>query len=84
MKPLKSLLVFFVGLLATFYLVNPGAGVFELIPDNLPLVGNLDEAGATALLLACLRYFGVDPISLFSRRRKQEGPVIDVEGRRVR
>lgn len=84
MKPLKSLIVFLVGLLATFYLVNPGAGVFELIPDNLPLVGNLDEAGATALLLACLRYFGVDPISLFSRRRKQEGPVIDVEGRRVR
>ena len=84
MKPLKSLIVFLVGLLATFYLVNPGAGVFELIPDNLPLVGNLDEAGATALLLACLRYFGVDPISLFSRRRKQEGPVIDVEGRPVR
>ena len=84
MKPLKGLLVFFIGLLATLYLLNPGAGFFELIPDNLPLVGNLDEAGATALLLACLRYFGVDPISLFSRRRKEEGPVIDVEGRRVR
>lgn len=84
MKPFKSLLVFVVGLLASFYLVNPGAGVFELIPDNLPLVGNLDEAGATALLLACLRYFGVDPISLFTRKRKDEEPVIDVEGRRVR
>ncbi len=84
MKPFKSLLVFVVGLLASFYLVNPGAGIFELIPDNLPLVGNLDEAGATALLLASLRYFGVDPISLFTRKRKDEEPVIDVEGRRVR
>ena len=84
MKPFKSLLVFVVGLLASFYLVNPGAGIFELIPDNLPLVGNLDEAGATALLLACLRYFGMDPISLFTRKRKDEEPVIDVEGRRVR
>lgn len=37
------------------YLLNPGAGVFELLPDALPVVGNLDEAGATALLLACLR-----------------------------
>ena len=26
------------------YLLNPGAGVFELLPDHLPLVGNLDEA----------------------------------------
>lgn len=83
MKPLKSVVIFVVGLLATFYLVNPGAGIFELIPDNLPLVGNLDEAGATALLLACLRYFGVDPMSLFTRKRKDDEPVIDVEGRRV-
>jgi hypothetical protein len=84
MKPLKSLVIFVIGLLATFYLINPGAGVFELIPDNLPLVGNLDEAGATALLLACLRYFGVDPISLFTRKRKDNEPVIDVEARRTR
>ena len=32
------------------YVLNPGAGIFELIPDNLPFVGNLDEA--TAALLA--------------------------------
>jgi len=82
MKPLKSLAVVLVGLLSTFYLVNPGAGIFELIPDNLPLVGNLDEAGATALLLACLRYFGLDPISLFTRKKRDDEPVIDVEGTR--
>lgn len=84
MKPLKSLVVFLLGLAATFYLVNPGAGIFELIPDNLPFLGNLDEVGATALLLACLRYFGIDPISLFQRRRKEEGPVVDVESTRPR
>jgi hypothetical protein len=33
------------------YLLNPTAGILELIPDITPFVGNLDEAGATALLL---------------------------------
>jgi uncharacterized membrane protein YkvA (DUF1232 family) len=42
-------------LLAAVYILNPGAGVFELIPDNPPLVGNLDEAAAVTLLLGCLR-----------------------------
>ena len=83
MKPLKSLVVLVLALLAALYLVNPGAGIFELIPDNLPLVGNLDEAAATGLILACLRYFGIDPTSLFTRKRKDDEPVIDVEGRRV-
>src|SRR5262245_8899570 len=31
------------------YLLNPGWGVFELVPDYLPGIGNLDEAGAAAL-----------------------------------
>lgn len=42
-------------LLGVIYIVNPGAGVVELLPDNLPGVGNLDEAAMTALLLTCLR-----------------------------
>ena len=41
--------------LALVYLLNPTAGIFEWIPDNLPIVGNLDEAAATALLLYGLR-----------------------------
>jgi hypothetical protein len=64
--------------------MNPGAGIFEIIPDNVPFIGNIDEAGATALLLACLRYFGIDPISRFTRKKKDDEPVIDVEGKRVR
>lgn len=83
MKPLKSLVVLVIGLLSALYLVNPGMGVFELIPDNLPFIGNLDEAGATALLLACLRYFGFDLLTLFKSKRKDDEPVVDVEGRRV-
>ncbi len=40
------------------YILNPGWGVLELLPDNAPLVGNLDEAGATALLLWGLHQLG--------------------------
>jgi len=67
----KKLLVLILAILAIVYLVNPGAGIFELIPDNLPLVGNLDEAAAAALLLMCLRYFGIDLTDIF-RRDKSE------------
>lgn len=66
---MKKVAVFCLGLIAALYLLNPGAGIFELIPDNLPFVGNLDEAAAVALLLACLRYFGVELPDLFGRGR---------------
>jgi uncharacterized membrane protein YkvA (DUF1232 family) len=36
------------------YLLNPVAGI-DIIPDNLPVVGNLDEMGATLLLIRSLR-----------------------------
>lgn len=38
-------------LLGIIYIVNPTAGIIEFLPDALPIVGNLDEAGATALVL---------------------------------
>lgn len=57
---LKSVLVVFIGVLATLYLVNPTAGLLEFLPDNLPIVGNLDEVGATAILISCFAYFGID------------------------
>lgn len=46
--------------LGALYLANIGWGVLEILPDNLPLVGNLDEAGATAMVLFGLRYLGLD------------------------
>lgn len=57
---MKKLVAALIGLLAALYLINPTAGFFELIPDNIPFLGNLDEATATMILLAVLRYFGLD------------------------
>lgn len=52
------------------YLLNPSLGVFELLPDNLPLVGNLDEAAAAGLVLWGLRCLGID---LLGARRGTAG-----------
>jgi 4-hydroxybenzoate polyprenyltransferase len=75
---MKRIVVFCVGLLATIYILNPTAGLFEINPDNLPLVGNLDEAAAVALLLMCLSYFGIDLPNIF-RRDKDDEKTIDVD-----
>ncbi len=53
--------------LSSHYLLNPGFGIFDLIPDNLPVIGNLDETAAAALLISCLAYFGFDPGGLVQR-----------------
>jgi hypothetical protein len=76
--PMKKILVFAVGLLATLYILNPTAGVFEILPDNLPIVGNLDEAAAVVLLLMCLKYFGIDLPNLF-RRGSVDDKTIEVD-----
>jgi hypothetical protein len=36
------------------YMLNPGMGIFELIPDNLPFIGNFDEMWAVLILLRSL------------------------------
>jgi uncharacterized membrane protein YkvA (DUF1232 family) len=41
--------------LSVLYILNPTAGTFELLPDNLPGIGNIDEAAMTALLISCIR-----------------------------
>ena len=43
-------LVYLIAGAGVVYLLNPGAGIFELIPDNIPLIGNLDE-GAAAMVI---------------------------------
>ena len=57
---LTKLLVPLAGALAALYLLNPGAGLIELIPDAFPLVGNLDEAAAMLLLTNVLAWYGID------------------------
>jgi len=64
---MQSIIIAILGLLSILYIINPTAGIFELIPDNLPLIGNLDELAASTLLLSCLSYFGIDLFNLFKK-----------------
>jgi len=64
---MKKIAIFLLGLFCLIYLLNPGAGIFELIPDNLPFIGNLDEAAALTILLLCLKYFGIELPAFFRR-----------------
>ncbi len=68
---MKKILIITTGVLSALYLINPTAGLFELIPDNLPMIGNIDEATATTLLLASLSYFGIDLTKFFKREKEQ-------------
>jgi hypothetical protein len=66
----KKLLVAAIGIVSAFYLINPGFGILEFIPDNIPFIGNLDEATATFLLLSSLAYFGIDVRGFFKKEDK--------------
>lgn len=55
------------GLFGLFYILNPTAGVFELIPDNILFIGNMDEAAAVFLIMGSLRYFGIDLTKFYTK-----------------
>jgi len=38
--------IYVLSVLGIIHMFNPGSGVIELIPDNIPFIGNLDEGGA--------------------------------------
>lgn len=59
-KIAKAILVTVIGIVSVLYLMNPTAGIIEIIPDNFPMIGNLDELGAATILISCLAYFGID------------------------
>lgn len=40
-------LVYTMAVVGGLYLLNPTAGILEIIPDTFPIIGNLDEGGAT-------------------------------------
>jgi hypothetical protein len=64
---------FFISLLAlasAFYLLNPTAGIFELLPDNIPFVGNVDEGLAVYLLFSSIEYFRTGDFGIFKTRIK--------------
>jgi hypothetical protein len=79
-NPLTTVIVGVLGLFSAVFLLNPGFGALFEIPDNIPIIGNLDEASAAAILISCLAYFGVDIGSIFGRKKKKrDDDVIDVE-----
>lgn len=56
--------------ISSIYLLNFTMGIWEL-PDNLPIVGNLDELAAATLLMASLKHFDIDLTSfLVSKKNK--------------
>ena len=55
-------IVLSLGLLGLIYVLNPTMGILEFIPDNLPIIGNLDEGAAYLLLM-----YGI--IELFNSKR---------------
>ena len=43
-------LVYILSFLGLLYLLNPTWGVVEIIPDTLPLIGNIDEGTAAIVV----------------------------------
>jgi len=68
MRLFKEMLIIALGAFAAIYLMYPSLGVFELIPDAVPILGSLDEASATLILLNTFRYYGVDLSRIFGKR----------------
>ncbi|MBI1307015.1 MAG: DUF1232 domain-containing protein [Bacteroidetes bacterium] len=64
---MKKYWVGFLAVLSLIYLINPTAGIFELLPDNLPFVGNLDEGLAAFILYSAVEYFRGRQIGMFRK-----------------
>lgn len=63
------------GVFSVVYLMAP-----SLIPDFIPIVGAIDEAVATTILISSLSYFGLDLGRLFGRAsKKPDDSAVDVE-----
>ncbi len=50
-------MIYLLAALGVVYILNPTAGIIELIPDNLPIVGNLDEGAAFLIIWYALVEF---------------------------
>ena len=56
-KNMPVWMIYLLSAVGLVYLLNPTAGLIELIPDNFPLVGNLDEAAAGLFLWQGINHF---------------------------
>ncbi|NBU63311.1 MAG: DUF1232 domain-containing protein [Chloroflexia bacterium] len=56
-RPAPVPVIIAAALFSVIYLANPTGGFFEFIPDNIPIIGNIDEAGVTMLLMWAVNEF---------------------------
>ncbi len=56
-------LVYLFAIIGLIYILNPTLGIIEVLPDNLPIIGNLDEGVAYLLI-----WFGI--VEFFEGRKK--------------
>ena len=61
MKFIKGGIALASAALSVLYLANLGAGVIDIIPDNIPIAGNIDEFVASLVLIRSLAYLGWRP-----------------------
>jgi hypothetical protein len=59
----KSVVVALLGVISLIWLLNPP--LLGTLDDNIPFLGNLDEAAAALILINCLKYFGFDLTRMF-------------------
>lgn len=74
---MRTLFHLITGLLGAIYMLNPTAGFLELIPDNAPIIGNLDEFAASALVIAALSFFGK---KIFGEKEESKDTTKEFEG----
>ena len=55
-----SLFAFLGLIISTIWILNMQFGLLFEIPDNIPFIGNLDEAFFTMLFITSLSYFGIE------------------------
>lgn len=67
---MKTIFVVILALASIIYLLNPTAGIFELIPDNIPFIGNIDEGLAAFILYSSFEYFRGKQIGFFGNQNK--------------
>ncbi len=79
-------LVYIFAILGLLYMLNPTAGFFEFIPDNIPFLGNLDEGVAMMLVLAGLveafdgrKSKNTSSIPGTNKNNENENDIIDVD-----